>query len=146
MDRSHLNLPLVLLTALPLAAARIYLLLQANPYLAIFPPLLAPILVWLGHRPLYALYLIVILIPFNAWRELLSQYQFLTLSKLIGLFLTGILLIHLGLVALLMIIFPISKLLHAPGVFFSPTRNQVDNPREARHIAPWALELEKNRG
>ena len=55
------------------------------------------------------------------------------------------LLIHLGLVALLMIIFPISKLLHAPGVFFSPTRNQVDNPREKRHIAPWAAALE-NKG
>ena len=26
-----------------------------------------------------------------------------------------------------MIIFPISKLLHAPGLFFSPTRNQADN-------------------
>jgi hypothetical protein len=52
-------------------------------------------------------------------------------------------LIHLGLVAVLMIIFPISKLLHAPGVFFSPTRNQVDNPREKRHLAPWAAELEK---
>ena len=54
-----------------------------------------------------------------------------------------LLLLHLGLVALLMIIFPISKLLHAPGVFFSPTRNQVDNPREQRHLAPWAAELEK---
>lgn len=53
------------------------------------------------------------------------------------------LLIHLGLVALLMIIFPISKLLHAPGVFFSPTRNQVDNPREKRHLAPWAAKLER---
>ncbi len=53
-----------------------------------------------------------------------------------------ILLTHLGLVALLMIIFPYSKLLHAPGVFFSPTRNQVDNPREKRHIAPWAAELD----
>ena len=53
------------------------------------------------------------------------------------------LLIHLALVALLMIVFPISKLLHAPGVFFSPTRNQVDNPREQRHLAPWAAELEK---
>ena len=38
--------------------------------------------------------------------------------------------LHLLLVALLMIIFPFSKLLHAPGVFFSPTRNQVDNVRE----------------
>ena len=53
-----------------------------------------------------------------------------------------ILLIHLGLVAALMIIFPISKLLHAPGVFFSPSRNQVDNPREQRHLAPWAAKLE----
>ncbi len=42
-------------------------------------------------------------------------------------------LIHLGLVALLMIVFPFSKLLHAPGVFFSPTRNQADNPREMRY-------------
>ncbi len=40
-------------------------------------------------------------------------------------------LVHLGLVALLMIIFPFSKLLHAPGLFFSPTRNQVDNPARA---------------
>ncbi len=53
-----------------------------------------------------------------------------------------LLLIHLGLVATLMIIFPISKLLHAPGIFFSPTRNQIDNPREKRHLAPWAAELE----
>lgn len=52
------------------------------------------------------------------------------------------LLVHLGLVATLMIIFPISKLMHAPGIFFSPTRNQVDNPRERRHIAPWAKQLE----
>ena len=50
--------------------------------------------------------------------------------------------LHLALVALLMIIFPLSKLLHAPGVFFSPTRNQVDNPREQRHIVDWARKLE----
>ena len=42
--------------------------------------------------------------------------------------------LHLLLVAMLMIIFPFSKLLHAPGVFFSPTRNQIDNPREKRHL------------
>ena len=55
----------------------------------------------------------------------------------------GVLVIDwLLLVALLMIIFPFSKLLHAPGVFFSPTRNQADNPREKRHLAPWAAELE----
>ena len=53
-----------------------------------------------------------------------------------------LLLIHLSLIIVLMIIFPISKLLHAPGVFFSPTRNQVDNPREVRHVAPWAAKLD----
>jgi len=54
-----------------------------------------------------------------------------------------VLLVHLALVALLMIIFPISKLLHAPGLFFSPTRNQADNAREQRHIAAWAAALDK---
>lgn len=49
-----------------------------------------------------------------------------------------LLLLHLGLVAALMIVFPFSKLLHAPGVFFSPTRNQIDNPREKRNGTPWA--------
>lgn len=45
-----------------------------------------------------------------------------------------LLLIHLFLVVLLMVVFPFSKLLHAPGVFFSPTRNQADNPREKRYV------------
>jgi nitrate reductase gamma subunit len=53
--------------------------------------------------------------------------------------------LHLLLVALLLAIFPFSKLLHAPGVFFSPGRNQADNPRERRHLAPWAAELEQSK-
>ena len=54
-----------------------------------------------------------------------------------------VLLVHLTLVAVLMIVFPISKLLHAPGLFFSPSRNQIDNPRDARHQAAWAAALDK---
>lgn len=54
-----------------------------------------------------------------------------------------VLLVHLALVALLMIIFPISKLLHAPALFFSPTLNQVDNARELRHVAAWTEALDK---
>jgi nitrate reductase gamma subunit len=54
-----------------------------------------------------------------------------------------VLLLHLALVALLMLVFPISKLLHAPGLFFSPTRNQADTSREARHVSAWAAALEK---
>jgi nitrate reductase gamma subunit len=45
-----------------------------------------------------------------------------------------VLLVHLALVAALMAVFPVSKLLHAPGVFFSPTRNQADDSRERRHV------------
>lgn len=59
---------------------------------------------------------------------------------------TPLLVIHLLLVCVLMIIFPFSKLLHAPGIFFSPSRNQVDNARDKRHIAPWAKKLESSQG
>ncbi len=52
------------------------------------------------------------------------------------------LLIHLALVIVLMIIFPISKLLHVPGVFFSPTRIMTDNVREKRHVAGWSASAE----
>ncbi len=51
--------------------------------------------------------------------------------------------VHLALVAALGIVFPFSKLLHAPGIFFSPSRNQADDCREARHLAPWAALLER---
>jgi len=53
---------------------------------------------------------------------------------------------HLVLVAILGFVLPISKLLHIPGVFYAPTRNQVDNPREKRHIADWAKPLDETRG
>jgi nitrate reductase gamma subunit len=53
--------------------------------------------------------------------------------------------LHLFLVALLMIVFPFSKLLHAPGIFFSPSRNQADNPREVRHQAPWATQFDQGK-
>ena len=53
-----------------------------------------------------------------------------------------LLLAHLSMVVALLIVFPFSKLLHAPGVFFSPTRNQVDDARERRHLARWAAQLE----
>jgi len=56
-----------------------------------------------------------------------------------GLSFNFVLLLHLLLVGILLFIFPFSKLLHAPGLFFSPSRNQVDNPRERRHgEVSWA--------
>jgi nitrate reductase gamma subunit len=56
------------------------------------------------------------------------------------------LLLHLGLVVSLMIIFPFSKLLHVPGIFFSPSLNQTDDAREKRHLAPWAAKLDNEVG
>jgi len=57
-----------------------------------------------------------------------------------------VLLAHLTMVLLLMLIFPFSKLLHVPGLFMSPTRYQLDNPREQRHLSPWGAELEAKDG
>jgi nitrate reductase gamma subunit len=55
------------------------------------------------------------------------------------------LLVHLTLVLTLMVVFPFSKLLHAPGVFFSPSRNQADDSRERRHVPPARLESTQRR-
>lgn len=52
-----------------------------------------------------------------------------------------VLLVHLALVSVLMMVFPLSKLLHAPGVFFSPTLNQVDDARGRRHAAGWSAQI-----
>ena len=57
-----------------------------------------------------------------------------------------VLLAHLTMVLALMVIFPISKLLHAPGLFMAPTRYQIDNPREVRHLSPWGAEIEAKDG
>lgn len=44
---------------------------------------------------------------------------------------------HLFLVCLLFAYFPVSKLMHMGGIFFSPTRNLANNNRATRHINPW---------
>jgi nitrate reductase gamma subunit len=48
-----------------------------------------------------------------------------------------IFLAHFALVCLLLMYFPLGKLMHAGGIFFSPTRNQRDNVRQQRHVNPW---------
>jgi nitrate reductase gamma subunit len=45
--------------------------------------------------------------------------------------------VHLFLVSVLFAYFPFSKLMHAPGVFLSPTRNLACNSRMVRHVNPW---------
>lgn len=67
------------------------------------------------------------LVTFN-WVDLPTEIHFL---------------MHILMVFILMAIFPISKLLHVLGVFFSPTYNQVDDARKKRHISSWALKQEQ---
>jgi len=45
--------------------------------------------------------------------------------------------VHLTLVSILLAYFPFSKLMHAGGIFFSPTRNMPNDNRARRHINPW---------
>jgi nitrate reductase gamma subunit len=45
--------------------------------------------------------------------------------------------IHLFLICVLLAWFPFSKLMHAGGVFLSPTRNLANNSRSQRHMNPW---------
>jgi len=51
--------------------------------------------------------------------------------------------LHFTLVLTLAVYFPFSKLLHAGGIFFSPTKMQVDNPRELKHVNPWEAEVKE---
>lgn len=44
---------------------------------------------------------------------------------------------HLFLVSTLLAYFPASKLMHAGGIFLSPTRNLANNSRAVRHVNPW---------
>jgi len=45
--------------------------------------------------------------------------------------------IHIFLVSTLLAYFPFSKLMHAVGIFFSPTRDQAGNNRAVHHENPW---------
>ena len=49
--------------------------------------------------------------------------------------------VHVFLVSVLFVYFPFSKLLHAPGVFLSPTRNLANSNRARRHVNPWNPEV-----
>ena len=81
---------------------------------------------YLAHTDIVSLKAFVLGLMVFDWRELPADPA---------------LLVHLALVAILMIVFPMSKLLHAPGVFFSPSLNQVDDARERRHVAGWSAQI-----
>jgi nitrate reductase gamma subunit len=51
--------------------------------------------------------------------------------------LNWVFLTHFVALITLLVWFPLSKLMHAPGVLFSPTRNLANNSRAVRHVNPW---------
>lgn len=60
-----------------------------------------------------------------------------TLHPAIPAGLSPLFFVHLFLLSLLIAYFPFSKLMHAPGVFLSPTRNLANDNRMKRHVNPW---------
>jgi nitrate reductase gamma subunit len=49
--------------------------------------------------------------------------------------------IHLACVSCLFAYFPWSKLMHAGGIFMSPTRNMANDSRMVRHVNPWNYDV-----
>ncbi len=49
--------------------------------------------------------------------------------------------LHFLFVLALMLYFPFSKLMHAGGIFFSPTRYQPYQPLERRYVNPWDAQV-----
>lgn len=54
----------------------------------------------------------------------------------------GLFYAHLFMVCVLFAYFPASKLMHAGGIFLSPTRNMANNTRAKRHVNPWNYDVE----
>ncbi|MBI2952932.1 MAG: sulfate reduction electron transfer complex DsrMKJOP subunit DsrM [Chloroflexi bacterium] len=76
----------------------------------------------------------VFVVPFGPVRELLAGL--VTFSPYVPE-IHPFFFVHFFLVSFLLAYFPFSKLMHAPGVLFSPTRNMRNDSRARRHINPW---------
>jgi nitrate reductase gamma subunit len=45
--------------------------------------------------------------------------------------------VHVAAVAFLLAVLPFTKMMHAAGIWLSPTRNQANDSRRRRHVNPW---------
>jgi nitrate reductase gamma subunit len=61
----------------------------------------------------------------------------ITLTPIIPQGVSVVFYMHLCFVCTLLVWFPASKLMHAGGVFMSPTRNLANSNRIKRHVNPW---------
>jgi nitrate reductase gamma subunit len=135
----EIGLPRLMLSSIVLLLAAIYLLLRR---LAV--PQLRYISLPSDYFPLF---LIIALAGSGILMKYFLRVDLTSVKELIvGLFsfrptipegIGVIFFIHLFLLSVLIAYFPFSKLMHAGGVFMSPTRNMPNDNRAKRHINPW---------
>jgi len=135
----EIGLPRLMLSSIVLLLAAIYLLLRR---LAV--PQLRYISLPSDYFPLF---LIIALAGSGILMKYFLRVDLTSVKELIvGLFsfrptipegIGVIFFIHLFLLSVLIGYFPFSKLMHAGGVFMSPTRNMPNDNRAKRHINPW---------
>jgi len=131
--------PAVYLSGIVLLVAAIYLLARriTNPNLR-YISLAAdyfPLLLILGIVISGILMRYIYKVDVVAVKELVMSL--VTLHPKVPAGIGTIFFVHLFLVSVLIAYFPFSKLMHAPGVFFSPSRNLTANNRWVLHRNPW---------
>lgn len=131
--------PTIFLTDIAFLAAATYLFLRR-----VAIPQVRYISLPADYFPLFLILGIAIsgLLMRNVWKvDLLSVKQMamglFTFHPTVPEGIGPIFYVHLFLVSVLLAYFPFSKLMHAGGVFLSPTRNMLNNNRSHRHINPW---------
>lgn len=131
--------PVVYMSGLVLVAAAVYLLLRR-----IYTPYLRYISLAADYFPLFLILSIAITgilmryiykVDIVAVKELVLGLA--TFHPQVPTGIGAIFYVHLFLVCILFAYFPFSKLMHLPGVFFSPSRNMAGNNRWVRHVNPW---------
>lgn len=134
----QIGLPGIFLSGFVLLLAAIYLLARR-----VFMPQVNYISIASDYFPLF---LIIAIALSGLFMRHVGKVDILTVKELtMGLVTFGAVpegvgaafFVHLFFVCTLLIYFPFSKLMHAGGIFFSPTRNMRTNSRAERHVNPW---------
>lgn len=138
-DVGQFGLPGVYISGLVLAAAVIYLFLRR-----IFIPNVRYISLAADFFPLFLIFGIAftgILMRYVTKIDVVAAKELtmglVTFHPTIPDGLASIFYVHVFFVSILLAYFPFSKLMHAGGIFFSPTRNMPADTRATRHINPW---------
>ncbi|HNX27999.1 MAG TPA: sulfate reduction electron transfer complex DsrMKJOP subunit DsrM [Syntrophomonadaceae bacterium] len=139
----QIGVPLLYITDVLLVLALTYLFLRrvAIPqikYISL-PTDYYPLFLLLGIAASGILMRYFLKVDLAAVKEL--TMSLVALKPTVALNIGAIFYIHLFLISCLFAYFPFSKLMHAGGIFMSPTRNLANNSRMTRYINPWNYEV-----